>query len=121
MIKNYYQILGLKNTATNEEIKKAYRELAIQFHPDKNPNNKESEEKFKSIAEANEILSNPTKRAVFDQQLLDEQLRLEQIRKQKESTNKRRSFEKAFVPIVALVLIIVSIGLVINSVSQTKS
>lgn len=64
--RDYYEILGISKTATPEEIKKAYRKVAIQFHPDKNPDNKEAEEKFKEAAEAYEILSNPDKRAQYD-------------------------------------------------------
>ncbi|MGE5431350.1 MAG: DnaJ C-terminal domain-containing protein [Syntrophomonadaceae bacterium] len=64
--KNYYEILGVEKKATNEEIKKAYRKLAKQYHPDKNPGNKAAEEKFKEITEANEVLSNAEKRQKYD-------------------------------------------------------
>ncbi|NOT74679.1 MAG: molecular chaperone DnaJ [Cyclobacteriaceae bacterium] len=64
--RDYYEILGVSKSATPEEIKKAYRKVAIQFHPDKNPGNKESEEKFKEAAEAYEILSNTEKKAQYD-------------------------------------------------------
>jgi molecular chaperone DnaJ len=64
--RDYYEILGLTKTATPEEIKKAYRKVAIQFHPDKNPGNKEAEEKFKEAAEAYEVLSDTEKRAQYD-------------------------------------------------------
>jgi molecular chaperone DnaJ len=64
--RDYYEILGVVKTASQEEIKKAYRKTAIQFHPDKNPGNKESEEKFKEAAEAYEILSDTEKRAHYD-------------------------------------------------------
>lgn len=64
--RDFYEILGVSKSATPEEIKKAYRKVAIQFHPDKNPGNKEAEEKFKEAAEAYEILSDADKRAQYD-------------------------------------------------------
>ena len=64
---DYYQVLGLKKNATAAEIKRTYRKLAVKYHPDKNPGNKEAEEKFKELSEAYEILSDPQKRAQYDQ------------------------------------------------------
>ncbi len=64
--RDYYQILGVPRTATQDEIKKAYRKLARQYHPDSNPNNKQAEAKFKEINEANEVLSDPQKRQKYD-------------------------------------------------------
>lgn len=64
--KDYYKILEVEKTANAESIKKAYRKLANKYHPDKNPNNKEAEDKFKEINEANEILSDPEKRKKYD-------------------------------------------------------
>ncbi len=65
--RDYYEILGLEKNASSQDIKKAYRKLAIKFHPDKNPGNKEAEEKFKEAAEAYSILSNSEKRSRYDQ------------------------------------------------------
>jgi molecular chaperone DnaJ len=64
--RDYYEILGVTKNASAEEIKKAYRKVAIQFHPDKNQGNKEAEEKFKEAAEAYEVLSNAEKKAQYD-------------------------------------------------------
>lgn len=65
--KDYYQILGVEKGANDDDIKKAYRKLAFQYHPDRNPNNKEAEEKFKEAAEAYEVLRDPQKRQTYDQ------------------------------------------------------
>ena len=64
--KDYYEILGVKKDSTSEEIKKSYRNLALKYHPDRNPDNKESENKFKEISEAYEILSDEDKRQNYD-------------------------------------------------------
>ena len=61
--RDYYEVLEVTKTATVEEIKKAYRKKAIQYHPDKNPGDKEAEEKFKEAAEAYDVLSNPEERS----------------------------------------------------------
>jgi curved DNA-binding protein len=65
--KDYYKILGVEKSASVDEIKKAYRKLALKYHPDKNPNNKASEDKFKEINEANEVLSDPEKKKKYDE------------------------------------------------------
>lgn len=65
--KDYYQILGIKKDATQDQIKRAFRRLAVKYHPDKNPGNKAAEAKFKEITEANEVLSDPEKRKQYDQ------------------------------------------------------
>ena len=63
--RDYYEVLGVSKTATDEEIKKAYRKMALKYHPDKNPGDKEAEEKFKEAAEAYDVLSNADKRARY--------------------------------------------------------
>src|SRR6201993_4898433 len=65
--KDYYGALGVKKTATAEEIRKAFRKLARKYHPDVNPGDKTAEEKFKTISEANDVLSDPKKRRIYDQ------------------------------------------------------
>lgn len=65
--RDYYEVLGVRRNSTPEEIKKAFRKLALQFHPDKNPGDKKAEEKFKEISEANDVLSDPEKRKQYDQ------------------------------------------------------
>lgn len=65
--RDYYEVLGVGKNASDDEIKKAYRKLAVKYHPDKNPGDKEAEEKFKEISEAHEILSDKQKRARYDQ------------------------------------------------------
>lgn len=64
--RDYYEVLGVSKSASQDEIKKAFRKLAIQFHPDKNPNNKSAEEKFKEAAEAYDVLSDQGKRQAYD-------------------------------------------------------
>ncbi len=65
--KDYYQILGVERSASADDVRKAYRKLAMQYHPDRNPGNKQAEEKFKEINEAYQVLSDPQKRARYDQ------------------------------------------------------
>ena len=65
--RDYYEVLGIQKGASEDEIKKAYKKLARKYHPDMNPGDKEAEEKFKEINEANEVLSDPTKKARYDQ------------------------------------------------------
>jgi molecular chaperone DnaJ len=65
--RDYYQVLGVDRNADTEEIKKAYRKLALKFHPDRNPNDKAAEEKFKELGQAYEILNDPQSRAAYDQ------------------------------------------------------
>ena len=64
--RDYYDVLGVNKKASDDELKKAYRKLAIKYHPDKNPDNPEAEEKFKEAAEAYEVLSNADKRTRYD-------------------------------------------------------
>src|SRR6056300_805418 len=65
--RDYYEVLGVSKSASKDEIKKAYRKLAIKYHPDKNPDDKQAEENFKEAAEAYEVLSDENKRARYDQ------------------------------------------------------
>ena len=64
--RDYYEVLGVSKNTTNAELKKAYRRLALKYHPDKNPGDKEAERKFKEAANAYEVLSNPEKRKMYD-------------------------------------------------------
>jgi curved DNA-binding protein len=64
--KDYYKVLGVRKDASEQEIKKSYRKLALKYHPDKNPGNKQAEERFKELSEANEVLSDPVKRKKYD-------------------------------------------------------
>src|SRR5438045_9180871 len=65
--KDYYEALGVKKSASGEDIRKAFRKLARKYHPDVNPGDKSAEEKFKAISEANDVLSDPKKRKIYDQ------------------------------------------------------
>jgi molecular chaperone DnaJ len=65
--RDYYEVLGVSKNANESEIKKAYRKLALQYHPDKNPDDKSAEDKFKEAAEAYEVLSDSNKRSRYDQ------------------------------------------------------
>jgi molecular chaperone DnaJ len=64
--RDYYEVLGVSKSADASELKKAYRKLAVQYHPDRNPDDKSAENKFKEAAEAYEVLSDPDKKARYD-------------------------------------------------------
>src|SRR5256884_2395082 len=64
--RDYYEILTVERSASEEEVKRAYRKLAVKFHPDKNPNDPHAEEKFKELGEAYDVLMDPDKRAAYD-------------------------------------------------------
>src|SRR5690242_7295355 len=64
--RDYYEVLVVERNASEEEIKRAYRKLAVKFHPDKNPNDPHAEEKFKELGEAYDVLMDPDKRAAYD-------------------------------------------------------
>jgi len=66
MAKDYYDVLGVDRNATEDEIKKSYRKMAMKWHPDKNPDNPEAETKFKEAAEAYDVLSSPDKKSNYD-------------------------------------------------------
>ncbi|HPX76634.1 MAG TPA: DnaJ domain-containing protein [Bacteroidales bacterium] len=104
-MKNYYKILEVKPTATKEEIKKMYRKLAFKFHPDKNPNNKEAEEIFKEINEANENLTDDTKRAKHDYDLQQERVRQESERRAK----MQQEFIEKIIIVAAVIIAIVGV------------
>src|SRR5207249_11917996 len=65
--KDYYEILGVKKSASGDDVRKAFRKLARKYHPDVNPGDKSAEEKFKTLSEANDVLSDPKKRKIYDQ------------------------------------------------------
>jgi curved DNA-binding protein len=89
---DYYQILGVAKTASDEDIKKAYRKLARKLHPDLNPNDKEAHQKFQKVNEANEVLSDPEKRKKYDQYGKDWQHaeQFEQAQQQQQSSRSQR-------------------------------
>ena len=66
-MRDFYEILGVDRGASSDELKRAYRKIALKYHPDKNPDDKSAEEKFKEISEANGILNDPEKRKEYDQ------------------------------------------------------
>jgi curved DNA-binding protein CbpA len=124
MKKNHYQTLGVMPNATEIEIKKAYRQLAMKWHPDKNPGNKEAEEIFKAINTANYTLSDPQKRAAYDLILEQEKIKLEQERMQREESLKRKAVKsnplEGFAVVLGLAIIVVAIAALFSD-SSSKS
>src|SRR5215510_757545 len=92
---DYYKILGVPKSATQEDIKKAYRKLARKLHPDLNPNDKEAHKKFQQINEANEVLSDPEKRKKYDQYGKDWQ-HAEQFEQARQSQQHSQGFGQGF-------------------------
>jgi len=92
---DYYKILGIDKTATDKDIKKAYRKLARKYHPDLNPDNKEAEKKFKEINEANEVLSNTENRKKYDKYGKDWQ-HGDEFKKAQQQQNKRQYQQQGF-------------------------
>lgn len=121
MKQNFYKTLGVIASASIDEIKKAYRELAKQFHPDKNPGNKSAEEKFKEISSAYETLSDAQKRAAYDAKLAEETNRIEQERIQNEMLQKRKATNNGLVAVLGVALLFLVVGLLISSDSGPKS
>lgn len=120
-MKNYYEILGVSISATNEEIKKAYRRLAKQFHPDLNPGNKEAEEKFKEINDAHENLSCADKKSIYDLNFHNEQRSKDNNRYRKQRSeyedvtyyNESFDFRIFFQKFAALIVLAIAISAVI--------
>ncbi len=92
---DYYKILGINKSATEKEIKKAYRKLARKYHPDVNPNDKEAEKKFKEINEANEVLSNPENRKKYDQYGKDWK-HAEEFEKAKQQQQEQQQYQRQY-------------------------
>lgn len=134
-MKNYYEILQTKNFANDRDIKKAFRQLAIKYHPDKNKGRKDFEERFKEIASAYEILSDPVKKRDFDFRLSQQNLNYNRPETSRPTTkpepkrpteqkknNKEREETSFKVPLFWIVAIIIFIiYLVSSSDSETKT
>ncbi len=121
MKKNYYQILGLEAFASIEDIKKAYRELAKKFHPDKNPGDKHAEEKFKEISSAYEILSDAQKRSAYDLSIHEEQNRIEQERIRMEHSLKKNSTNNGIAVTLGVAFLFLIVGLLISNEGGSKT
>lgn len=95
---NYYEILGVEKNAKASEIKLKYRKLAMKYHPDKNPNDKEAEEKFKKISEAYEVIGNEEKRKEYDKKLNKsfENKDFGKFENNKNQNNDKKSYSESF-------------------------
>lgn len=106
---NYYEIMGVSEHAPIDEIKKAYRKLALKWHPDKNPKNSEAEEKFKEIASAYEIIGDVQKRLAYDAKLKEERIQQEQRQATNKETSKAGNSVESFFATVILAFVFLSV------------
>jgi DnaJ-class molecular chaperone len=119
-MKNVYQIFGIARTATSDEIKRVYRKLSMKYHPDKNPGNKKSEEIFKEINEANEILSDAGKRQVYDDNLRQEEINSQTFANTIQKENSKTNWAAAVSILIILVVSIVATAIIYSKYKKEK-